>query len=288
MQDLRSFRPWKLKNDPMLPEVTIHELLLTERKSDDRSQFVRFARVAATWNQWVEAGYLVRDEETTQPEIGNWQFAVCPLSRIRATQTTLPAHKEERQRLLEGTQIYFDPICVQEIGNEYIVIGNHDVHAAAVGFQEDMARPGKIRASDFALIAINSEPSLSPNTLVYRVNRDLQEIMRDLQAIGFETSNPDSAGKMFQVFLPDFALASNIELDHAFWQSLKSVLGLRTLDLNLISGSEAPKLQSNEVAIRLPAPSHNPSIYMAQSPQDSFSLANVPQTGAIMWSLRDF
>jgi hypothetical protein len=126
------------------------ELLQPERKPDDRSQFVRYARIAAQMAEWDRNGTNKRSTSLSAPSTEEFEYGVARLSDLSCSVEVAPRDKEEPQRILEATQIYFQPILVSSEGE---VLGNYQLFAAAKAIQEDLARPGKERASDYCLVA---------------------------------------------------------------------------------------------------------------------------------------
>lgn len=147
MLELRPFRVLEFLGEP----DELETLLAPERKPDDRSQFVRFARIAAQLAEWDRTQKTRRSVKQESPVVDGFRYGVALLDELKATQNVVLAKYAEPQRLLEATQIYFAPIVVLENGS---VVGSHAQFSAAKAFQAEMARPGKVRSSDFALVAI--------------------------------------------------------------------------------------------------------------------------------------
>ena len=134
----------------------LHELLQPEREPGDRSQFVRYARIAAQMAAWDRDGTNKRSTSLASPTADGFEYGVARLSDLTCSVEVAPRDKEEPQRILEATQIFFSPILVSADGE---VLGEFELFAAARAIQEELARAGKERASDFCLVAksLNSE-----------------------------------------------------------------------------------------------------------------------------------
>jgi hypothetical protein len=146
MLELRPYRVLEYHGDI----DALLELLQPERKPDDRSQFVRYARIAAQMAEWDRNGTNKRSTSLSAPSTEEFEYGVARLSDLSCSVEIAPRDKEEPQRILEATQIYFQPILVSSEGE---VLGNYQLFAAAKAIQEDLARPGKERASDYCLVA---------------------------------------------------------------------------------------------------------------------------------------
>ena len=132
------------------------ELLQPEREPGDRSQFVRYARIAAQMAAWDRDGTNKRSTSLGSPVVDGFEYGVARISDLTCSVEVAPRDKEESQRILEATQIYFSPVVASSVGE---VLGGFELFAAAVALRDELARPGKERASDFCLVAksLNSE-----------------------------------------------------------------------------------------------------------------------------------
>jgi hypothetical protein len=126
------------------------ELLQPEREPGDRSQFVRYARIAAQMAAWDRDGTNKRSTSLGSPVLDGFEYGVARLSDLSCSVEVAPRDKEEPQRILEATQIYFSPILVSSAGE---VLGGFELFAAASALRDELARPGKERASDVCLVA---------------------------------------------------------------------------------------------------------------------------------------
>lgn len=137
--------------------VDLMELLQPEREPGDRSQFVRYARIAAQMAAWDRDGTNKRSISLEAPIADGFEYGVARLSDLTCSVEVAPRDKEEPQRILEATQVFFSPILVSAEGE---VLGGFELFAAARAIQDELARPGKERASDFCLVAksLNSDP----------------------------------------------------------------------------------------------------------------------------------
>lgn len=264
MPEVRPFRPWKIVN----PDVSIADILEVERKSDDRSQFVRYARATATWAGWIRESYVQQDSESSTPMLGEFRFEVVPIDSLIATQTVRPKDREDRQRMLEATQVYFDPIVVD---SDYRVIAHHELHAAAVGLQEELARTGKVRASDYCLVAVTASPKITPQNLFYKCTQ-IEKLSE------FLSQSNDKATLTFEVTLPENPETYSIPLTEQNIALFTNSLGAKTLDLGTTLEDRSL------VSVKFPFPSNS----KVKTPYDSFTIENVPPSGVIMWSLTDF
>jgi hypothetical protein len=299
MSESRPFRPWRFADPEAIAPATttikdpnsflakptsVTHLTLASKQDDDRSQFVRFARASAQWKRWIADGTLVQEAETLQVSHQNWTYTICLLESLIPSQSSLPKRRDERQRLLEATQVYFEPILVQkDDSGRPVVIGNHDLYAAAKSFQDDMARPGKLRASDYALIAFSEIPAEpKPTSLVYvKTQNDLDGLLE----LGFKKGHHDS-GLVVSDHKQSWTFDGAWTAD--FRESLLRFLGLRTLDLNQVVDSNQRILGENQVQVTFPEWPNHRKRSSVESPQDSYLVANLPPSGAIMWSLTDF
>ncbi|HLO97789.1 MAG TPA: hypothetical protein VK171_04265 [Fimbriimonas sp.] len=297
MNRLLPFRPWRFAEagslSPALVNVADPEPFLEnsdsvlhlagfERKSDDRSPFVRYARGAATWNRWVQHGVVVQDAEPSLPVIEGFKYGLAPVSSLRSSTSIKPAVREHYQRILEGTQIYFEPIVVA--ADDLTVIGNTSLYHAAVEMYNDFARPGKVRASDYALVAI------APSGWEEQVSRNWIEVpvkaVNHEQLTALSPRTEDLCLAQVRIGTQTFFIDSKD--DENWLAKLTGALGVSTLNLNL-KVTDAESVPSDGVAWILPPLPYAQTLGTGeQFPFDSFSNNNVPDAGAILWNLRDF
>ena len=143
MSSLLPYSPWNFKDGDA---SQISSLTEPERKPDDRSPFVRYARSAALWAEWVREDIVALDPEPQSPSErikGHlFRFLVAPIDSLFGTMSVPPSAKDHQQRLLESTQLYVEPIIViPSEDDSFQVVGNHELYAAALAYQKELARP---------------------------------------------------------------------------------------------------------------------------------------------------
>lgn len=293
MPSLLPFRPWKFKDgDPS----QISQLTEPERKFDDRSPFVRYARSAALWAEWVREDIVSLDPDQQMPvamhDGFSFTFAVSPLSDLRATMSVPPAAKDHQQRLLESTQLYVEPIIVFPISNgDYAVVGNHELFAAAHAYQNEMARPGKLRPSDYCLVAVVEEQYLStiqPQQLNYSVDKPGEVILAELSNAGYAVSPRTDDLNEACVQVEGQNLIKTPEPGGHWKEELSQILGIRSLDFpsnTLTFAKEDTKTKVMLVSPQLTTGVLENGVEFAYGSQGN-SIRPLP--GANMWSLRDF
>lgn len=296
MNRLLPLRPWRFAEAeslaPALVNITDSESLLEnpdsvlhlagfERKSDDRSPFVRYARGAATWSRWVLNGVVKQDEDASLPVVDGFTYGLAPVASLRSSTGIKPAIREHYQRILEGTQIYFEPIVVTE---DLTVIGNTSLYHAALEMAQDFARPGKVRASDYALVAIAPlgwEQHVTRNWIeVQTKNVDLDQ----LTALSPRTE--DLCQAQVKIGEQTYCLDNTSQAD--WLAKLTGALGASTLNLNLKVVDATSTPSPGTAWVLPPCPTLQTLGTEEQFPFDSFSNNNVPDAGAILWNLRDF
>jgi len=270
-------------------------MLEQDRINSDRSQFVRFARMTATWMQWGKEGVITQANEATNPSIvinnDEFKFGVCLLSELAGTESVVPATREEEQRTLEAMQVYFRPIIVTQGGQ---VIGNHDMFAAAKSMQSDLARPGKIRPSDYCLVAITNPSNVVLNEFAFTsTTTETSEIIAaQLLESGFSNQLPKNGETALEISWNDskfFVLPAKC----LHWKSvLEQVFKVRKLDINANPISSGESTKAFDVTIKthlkedfFSSVEHNESIELLPG---TIVIANTPQSGTIMWSPREF
>lgn len=281
MIPLQPFRAWHLALSRRAEWV---ELLKSERNSNDRSQFVRFARIAATWMEWLKLGDLFQDEAESLPQIQVGQYTatvgVAMLDNLSATQSVLPKDKEESQRILESLHVFMEPIFVLPNGK---VIGQHSLFAAAKGMQEDLNRPGKVRPSDFALVAVLPIESLT----------ELEWQALEITGARLDQFAPDS----LPISSTDQGLKLELHVDGSTYlldwsektvEELEKALMIRKLDVS------TSKMESDESEAWFQMKFEQPNAFSGLPieknllPKDSFLFPVSYQIGDMMWSPRSF
>jgi hypothetical protein len=289
---MKPFRAWRFAAGSEGALQTLRDTV-AEGKGDDRSKFVRYARASAMWMSWVKEGIVVQNSE---PEIyfeNGWQYAVVPLSDLKTLQVSRPVDREHEQRMLEATQTYMDPIvAVADDSGQLWVAHGFATFEAALGFQEDMTRPGKQRASDFCFVAIPNEPlRFVSNTVSIAISYAGEKIENLLQMgfekVGMGTTTHDSTHVVIRLFDETLALKSE-GIGESFQVELCAALGLKSLHLNQqvkgISAHASPK----NILLRMPGRDINGLKKFAPTFFGDFAVAKVPRSGDIMWNLRDF
>lgn len=296
MAPLLPFRPWRFAEaDSVAPPLvqindpepylenanSVLHLAGFERKSDDRSPFVRYARGVATWQRWVQSDVVRQDEEAGTFEIDGFRYGLAPILSLRSSVSMKPAIREHYQRILEGTQVYFEPIVINENGS---VIGNWELFEAAKEFSSDMHRAGKVRPSDYALVAVAPAGWESAMTRHWVEVNAKAPNLDPLSALSPRTEDPrfptiNVDGKAYQI--------DNIA--YPDWLAIVTgSLGVATPNLNLKVQDLTEKPAPGKAWLLPPAPTLETLGQPEQFPFDSLSNSNVPKSGAILWNLRDF
>ena len=293
MSSLVPYRPWKFKDGDT---DRILGLMNPDRNRDDRSPFVQYARSAALWAEWVREGIVGLDPEIQSPSVeaggSTFRYALAPLDMIDSLISVPPSAKDHQQRLLEATQLYSEPIVVYPSRDgQFVVVGNHELFAAAKAYQAELARKGKQRSSDICLVAVCDDSFLSkvtPCALCFASDRSANDIRTDLVAIGFDFSPRTDDPTRFTIFLGDETLSVDLESGNQRTQHLMVVFGLRSLDFGSKESSLAMKEGQTKVTILSPQLSQNVLNFGSEFPYGSFEANIRPLPGANMWSLRDF
>jgi hypothetical protein len=293
MQSLLPFRAWKFKDGDSSP---IELLKNPERKPDDRSPFVRYARSAALWAEWVREGLVIQDEEASIPvlEAGgfSFRFGIVPIQTLSPLTSVLPSAKEHGQRLLEGIQLYTDPIVVVSKGDSYKVVGNHELFESARSYQADVARPGKVRASDYCLVALADEgylDSIQPQPLIYNSKLANEVISANLQSAGYKPeARADDPTKIAITLEDGKILAKHMETGGQWKQDLAETIGVRTLDLSFKNLSEVLNIAGTKIVFSSPKVMQEILNIGTELPFGSVFANIVPPSGVTMWSLKDF
>ncbi len=293
MSELLPFRPWRFANANL---AWAEELKNPERKADDRSPFVRYARSAALFSQ------LVRDQEVTlavNPELPSinsggidFHYGVAKLDDIRTTMSVLPSAKEHIQRVLEGIQLYIDPIVVvsNPVGG-YLAVGQHELLAAAKAYQDEMRRPGKERSSDFCLVAVASEKILDQvqvQPLAYENIRGSAETVKGLVAAGYSLSPRTDDPSTVSIDVEGQQYSKSVANNANWKEELMAALGVRSLDLNSIREPESGEPSGKKNVLTAPTPSINVLKSGFEAPYNAYRAQILPPSGVMMWSLRDF
>jgi hypothetical protein len=265
----------------------IQELFEIGRQDSDRSQFVRFAKMTQTWLQWVQDGTIVETEDEIKPEDDEFEYGIARLDDLSPSQSVIPAEKESAQRVLEALSVCLTPIVVDHRG---LVLDQHVAYHASKGLQSELARPGRVRASDFALVARAKAPHFSNPKLQIISTVDPVLAMKQLEQLGF-TEDRSDVPIYFSIefgYKKLYGLLSNIN-----WQTqIETVFGIRKLDLNLKPITSAEKSLEQfaifqvETNDRISENNDFPSLYPA--PAGSIALDKRPKIGHIMWSSRRF
>ncbi|MBS1703924.1 MAG: hypothetical protein JST12_19830 [Armatimonadetes bacterium] len=292
MPNLLSFRPWTLQD--WNPEA-ISQLKNPERKPDDRSPFVRYARAAALWAEWTREGTVVQEHESSFPnvEMGGieFKFALTRIQSLRPLVSVPPSAKEHYQRLLEGTQVYIDPIIVVPFGDGYQVVGNHEVFEAAKAYQSDLARPGKIRSSDYCLVAIADEKlldSVQVRKLTFDSKKTDEDIVNDLLRAKYVLSPRADAPDSIRVEIGDKILVKTPESGGAWKQTLAAAIGAKSLDISSKPNDSGSNVSGKKIVLASPKMSRNVLEIGTEYPFGSVYTEIAPLSGVKMWSLRDF
>ncbi len=293
MSDLIPYRPWKFKDGE---GDRISGFMNPDRNKDDRSPFVRYARSAAMWAEWVREGIVVLDPEIQSPKLEvdgiGFQYGLMPLEQLRPLVSVPPSAKDHHQRLLEATQLYSEPILVVPYGDhKFAVVGNHELYAAAVAYQTELARKGKRRSSDICLVAVCDEPYLSSiavNELSFASDRTSAELRNDLVALGFADSPRTDDPIAITVLLGGETFSARLESGNHWAQHLASVFGLRSLDFG--SNEQVLSVKEGQTKVTITSPPMSPIVLNSGSefPYGTYEANIRPLPGANMWSLRDF
>lgn len=245
---------------------------------------------------WVRGEVMVLELESKCPTVYSgdvaFQLGIVPVSSIRATSSVLPSAREPVQRLLEGIQLYVDPIpVVRDSKGGFLAIGNHELLAAAKEYQSDLARPGKVRSSDYCLVALAPSTildSIQSNPLSYTTSKASDEVARELLAVQYSNSPRTDDPWSIEVHVNSQIFSRSVQ-DDPFWKSkLEAALGIRTLDL---SSSSSPKSEMNsgtEIVLVTPKATQDVLEMGLEYPYGALSSTICPPSGAMMWSLRDF
>ncbi len=293
MSHLIPYRPWKLKDGEA---DQIIGFMNPDRNKDDRSPFVRYARSAAMWAEWVREDNVVLDPEIQAPKLEvdgiGFQYGLMPLEHLRPLVSVPPSAKDHHQRLLEATQLYSEPILVvPTAGNKFVVVGNHELYAAAVAYQAELARPGKRRSSDICLVAVCDESYLSSiavKELSFASDRSSDELRSDLVALGFADSPRTDDPTAITILLGGETFSARLESGNQWTQHLVAVLGLRSLDFG--SNELVLSVKDGQTKVTIVSPQMSPIVLNSGSefPYGTYEANIRPLPGANMWSLRDF
>jgi hypothetical protein len=293
MSSLLSYRPWNFRDGDASQITALTE---PERKSDDRSPFVQYARSAALWAEWVREEVVGLDPEIQLPSVEidghSFRYALVPIDSLVPLVSVPPSARVHQQRLLEATQLYSEPIVVIELEDgTYSVVGNHELFSAAKAYQQELARPNKQRPSDVCLVAVADESYLSTiraKPLSFGSTRPLEDLRQMLAEAGYadspRTDDPHQA--ILQVagenYLCPFP-GSGDELE-----KLREILGVRSLD----SSSDLPQTgaANGNPIVTLSPPKLTKIVLNSrfEFPYLAYTNSILPLPGANMWSLRDF
>jgi len=293
MSALIPFRPWKFVNGD---NSQISNLKEPERKPDDRSPFVRYARSAALWAEWIREEIVIQEEEPSFPTLESegytFKLAVASLDAMRPLMSVPPSAKEHRQRLLEGVQLYPDPIVVVENQDgSFTVVANHELYEAAKTYQSDMARPGRLRSSDHCLIAIADESYLTtliPQPLSYITQKDSLEVQASLLEMGYVLSPRADDPSKYNVVLGDQVFTKELSSGGEWKPALATAIGVKSLDISSKIHEGSVNDSGKKIVLTSPKVTKDVQEIRAEYPYGSIGVQIVPKSGAMMWSLRDF
>jgi hypothetical protein len=289
MSILTSYRPWNLVGGD------IEALRNPERNKDDRSPFVRYARSAAMWAEWVREGVAILDPESQNPTAVvdgyAFRYGLIHLDSLVPLVSVPPSAKDHQQRLLEATQLYSEPILVCPIGDKYAVVGNHELYAAAKAYQDELARPGKVRASDTCLVAVCDPtylPTISATPLYFASDKSIDSLREDIQSAGFAVSPRTDDPSENVVLVGDETFSCAFESGSQWTQRLGHALGVRSMDFGSNDPNFAVKADQTKVTLMSPKLTSSVLKVEAEFPYGAFQANIKPLPGANMWSLRDF
>ena len=265
------------------------------RNKDDRSPFVRYARAAAQWAEWVREEIVVIDSGPHTPTIDqdgqSFTYAVAQVDQLVATMSVPPAAKDHQQRLLEATQVYAEPIIVVETGDRFTVVGNHELFAAALAYQKELARPNRQRSSDLCLVAV-VDPSymvtVRTNPLMYESDQPPDAIKTGLRQLGYAVSPRTDDLSTVSLLVADETWTKELQRAGDWKEQLSQVLSIKSLDFPLGEASNSAPTQRTKVTLLSPQLSTNVQQIGMEFPYSALTSTIVPVPGANMWSLRDF
>ena len=289
---LTPFRPWKFK-DPSTADISA--FLNPERNQDDRSRFVRYARAAAQWAEWVREEFVVIEPTSQMPTLQldgqTFTYAIAPVEQLLATISVPPSAKDHHQRLLEATQVYVEPIIVVEDGNRFTVVGNHELFAAAVAYQKELARPNRQRSSDLCLVAVVNPSyiaTVQTNPLTFETDQSPDAIKTGLEELGYAVSPRTDDLSTTKVHV-DGEIWSNAPQPGKDWKdALSRVLGIKSLDFRSNETTTSTQTEKTRITLLSPQLSRNVQQIGMEFPYSALTSTIVPIPGANMWSLRDF
>jgi hypothetical protein len=193
--------------------------------------------------------------------------------------------------LLEATQLYSEPILVCPIGDKYAVVGNHELYAAAKAYQSELARPGKVRASDICLVAVCDPKyliTIKANQLIFASDRPIDSLRDDLISAGFAVSPRTDDPTKIAVSVGDETFSCPLESGGQWTQRLGGALGIRSMDFGSSDPNFAAKADQTKVTFVSPKLTSSVLKVEAEFPYGAFQANIKPLPGANMWSLRDF
>ena len=292
MPSLAPYRPWNFRDGDA---SQISAQTNPVRNKDDRSPFVRYARAAAQWAEWVREEIVVIDSEPRVPTIHqhgqSFAYAVAPVHQLVATMSVPPAAKDHQQRLLEATQVYIEPIIVVEDGNQFAVVGNHELFAAAVAYQKELARPNRQRSSDLCLVAV-VDPSYTAtvrtNPLNYESDQSPDAIKTGLDELGYAVSPRTDDLSTTKVHVGGEIWSHTPQSGRDWKDALSRVLGIKSLDFPSNETPTSAQFERTKVTLLSPQLSTNVQQIGMEFPYCALTSTIVSVPGANMWSLRDF
>ena len=293
MSRLLQYRPWNFRDGNA---SQIMALTQPERKSDDRSPFVRYARSAALWAEWVREEVVAIDPEPQMPSetVDGYSFrlAVMSVDSLVGTISVPPSAKDHQQRLLESTQLYVEPIVVIATGDDsFRVVGNHELYAATLAYQEELSRPNRVRPSDYCLVALADRSYLSTIQtvpLAFLASESTQDIVQKLQGSGYAVSPRADDPTSIALEVDGQILTKSIESGASWKAELAEVLGLRSLDQGSNISDVLVPSDKEKITLTMPKLVLADQKTGIEFPYGSLDANIKPVPGANMWSLRDF
>ena len=221
----------------------------------------------------------------------NFRYGLIHLDSLFGTMSVPPSAKDHQQRLLEATQLYSEPILACPVGDRFAVVGNHELYAAAKAYQAELARPGKVRASDSCLVAVcdkNYLQEIAAVPLTFASDKPSDLLRDDLLATGFAVSPRTDDPTEIAIWLGDETFSCPLESGSQWTQRLGHALGVRSLDFGSIDPEFAAKADQTKVTLVSPQLKESVLEIATEFPYGSYQADIKPLPGANMWSLRDF
>lgn len=279
--------PFRVSRFPDGNVGRIEDLLDIGRQDSDRSQFVRYAKMTQTWLHWVQEGIVVESSEAALVDFEDFEYGIAKLNDLIPLQSVIPVEKESEQRILEALSVCLTPIVVDSFGR---VCDHHVAYHAAKGLQAELARPGRVRASDYALVARAKNVRFEHPVLSLVSSVEPAEALKRLEQFGWKSDRSDYPFGFRIEFGGKKLFRSLEEMD---WQvQIEQSFGIRKLDLNLKLGVERKESgeQYAEFQVETSASfsENNDFASFHLAPAGSVALDKRPKIGHIMWSSRSF